>query len=168
MFDRVRGRIAGGLRALGLAAPDSADETATSRTAPAAPSPTPPKALGDPELAAQVYGRATDLWTSRAMDLFRERGVDARLVELSEGPAGSTAATLESRLSVLTQRARGPWIFVRGEPIGGFNQLDALDRIGQLQARALPPSERPKGPARRTQIVLMDGGTEEPPYGERR
>ena len=120
--------------------------------------------LGDPQKPAQVYGRATDLWTSRAVDLLRERSVAVEFVELeNEEHAG-----LDDRLVVETKHQRAPFVFLRGQFVGGFNQLDAIDRFGQLDERTAAPGSAPKSPATRTKIVLLAGGDDEPPYGESR
>ena len=123
---------------------------------PVAAAPRPPAValdqapLGNPAVAVQVFGKAGDLWTGRATRLFEERGVACQYVDLDAG----TELRLSERLTAQTRRTEPPWIFLRGEHIGGFHELDEIDRLGQLETRLLPPSERARDPRGRTRIVI--------------
>ncbi len=41
----------------------------------------------------------------------------------------------EGRLIPETKQNTQPWMFLRGEFIGGFNALDEVYRLGQLESR---------------------------------
>jgi len=180
MFDRVREKLAGRLRSLlypeNTRAASAGEPRSTSspvvaigtpevvvNAAAAAKGPLAHGVLGDAKKAAQVYGRATDLWTSRVVDLLKQRGVDCEVVELDD----ADSAGLDDRLVAETKQQRAPYVFLRGQFVGGFNQLDAIDRVGQLAERVAAPGSAPKNPAMRTKIVLL-AGDDETPYGERR
>ena len=84
--------------------------------------------LGDAGKAAQVYGRKTDTWTNRVTDLFDSKQVRYDFVELDD----EKNAALPDRLVSETKRNLTPYVFVRGQYVGGFNAVDELERLGQL------------------------------------
>jgi glutaredoxin len=88
----------------------------------------PPQPLGDVSKAAQVYGRKTDTWTNRVTDLFDGKQVVYDFVDLDE----PKHAALPDRLVSETKRNLTPYVFVRGRYLGGFNAVDELERLGQL------------------------------------
>ncbi len=106
--------------------------------------------LGDEALAAQVFGREGDLWTGRARRLLEERGVAFLYVDLE----GASDLRLLERLTEQTRRNEAPWIFLRGRHVGGFHELDEIERLGQLDEMLLPERERGKGPRGRTRVVI--------------
>ena len=63
-----------------------------------------------------------------AKSLLTKRGIDYREVNLAHDPDGR--GTLER----LTGRFTFPQIVIGDEPIGGFDELAALDRSGRLRA----------------------------------
>jgi glutaredoxin len=117
--------------------------------------------LGDPDKAAQLFGRGTDPWTGRSLQLLTDRVIEHDFVDLeSEG-----GLKIETRLIGETKQNDGPYVYLRGEFIGGFNALHELDRLGQLEVRTLPESER-NASRGRTRIVVAPRGPEERPVGE--
>jgi glutaredoxin 3 len=120
------------------------------------------KPLGKPELPAQVFGRGSDPWTGRALQLFTDRDVEHEFVDLeSEG-----GVQIEAQLISETNQPSPPYVYIRGEHIGGFNALSEIDRLGQLEEMVLPPEQR--GQARgRTRIVIERRGGDEVAPGER-
>jgi glutaredoxin len=113
------------------------------------------KPLADPKVAAIIYGRETDLWTGRATRLFEERKVTYLYIDLeSDDGAQGAHFRLYERLVRETKRNDPPWVFIRGKLIGGYHELDELDRLGQLETMLLPPGDRPKDPRGRTRIVI--------------
>lgn len=146
---RVRG---GEDAALAVDSQRSAREAAIARQTAEAPPPTAAElaarrsdALGDPEVAAQVYGRASCPWTGRAQSLLNDAKVDYDFVDLDD----PDHAHLEGRLVGQTRQNTTPWVFLRGEFVGGYHELDEIARLGQLDARTLPRDRRPPAdPAR--------------------
>lgn len=65
----------------------------------------------------------------RAKHLLQKKGVQYREVDISRDPAERLA------LMERTQRRTVPQIFINGEHIGGCDELYALERAGQLDAR---------------------------------
>ncbi len=96
-------------------------------------------ALGNPELSAQIYGRTSCPWTGRAITLLEKRKVDYDYVDLDDD---ELASRFETRLVAETKQNTVPYVFVRGDFIGGFNALDELERLGQLEVALLPAAER--------------------------
>ncbi len=126
------------------------------------PTETAKKPLGKPELPAQVFGRGTDPWTGRALQLFVDREIEHEFVDL-EAEGG---AQLEAQLMNETKQPNPPYIYLRGEHAGGFNALSEMDRLGQLEEMVKPPEER--GQTRgRTRIVIGKRGGDEAVPGER-
>lgn len=118
---------------------------------PAVAKPPPPQEvpLGDPSFAAQIYGKRTDMWTGRAVRLFQDLGIDARFINIED----PEHVGLEMKLVRDTKQYEVPWVFLRGEFIGGYNALDEIQRLGKLEERTLPPGERP---AQRKSRVRID------------
>ena len=63
-----------------------------------------------------------------AKSLLLKRGVDFEEVNLGEHPE------LQEELAEVTGMTSFPQIIVDGEPLGGFNELRAADRSGELAA----------------------------------
>jgi len=126
--------------------------------AAAASEPDPP--LAKPELPAQIYGRATDPWTTRSAQLLRDRGIEHEMVDL-EGEGG---LQLEARLMRETGQQAAPFVYLRGELVGGFNALNEIDRLGQLEHMCTPAEERKQG---RVRVEIARRGGDDVPPGER-
>lgn len=105
-------------------------------------------ALGDPNKPVQVYGSRTCPWTGRSQALLEREDVEFDYIDL-DSPEGMKVA---DRLGPETGHNTEPWIFVRGQFLGGYNALDELARLGQLQVRALGESAR-RG---RTRVVVAE------------
>jgi glutaredoxin len=119
------------------------------------------KPLAKPELPAQVFGRGTDPWTGRALQLLSDRDIVHEFVDLeAEGGMG-----IETQLVRETKQHDAPYVFLRGEFLGGFNALSELDRLGQLEERVKSPEEREAQPGR-VRIVVPTRGAEARPVGE--
>ena len=103
--------------------------------APAAPAERP---LGDPGLVAQIYGKRTCMWSGRVQRIFQDLGMPARFIELDD----PDQLGVESRLVKETKRYETPYVYVRGEYVGGFQAVDELLRLGELEIRALPADQR--------------------------
>ncbi len=154
-------------------APDNAPATEEPSGGPTRVGPLPPvertattekpeRPIGKPLLAAQVFGRGTDPWTLRALQLFEERGIECELVDL-EAEGGES---FEVRLVRETHHPSSPFIYLRGDYVGGFNALNELDRLGQLDELVKTPEERAAAGGRRRIVVPKRSGDDLAP-GER-
>jgi glutaredoxin 3 len=85
-----------------------------------APAPRRPKVV--------VYTTPWCGYCGRAKDLLRRKGVEFDEVDLSRDHALAESVALRSG------RRTVPQVFVDGEPHGGFEELAALDRRGELDA----------------------------------
>lgn len=117
--------------------------------------------LGDPEKPAQIYGDGTDPWTGRCLQLLEDQDIEHGFVDLESDESGKLAP----RLVRETKQNAGPYVFLRGEFIGGFNALDEISRLGQLEVRtAAERDDRAVGGVR---IVIPSRTENEAPPGER-
>lgn len=125
-----------------------------------APTPPPPQEapLGDPAIAVQIYGKRTDMWSGRAVRLFQDLGIDARFINIED----PELVGLEMKLVRDTKQYEVPWVFLRGEFVGGFNAVDELHRLGHLEERTLPPDERPAKRKSRIRIEAPPAPSEKP------
>ncbi len=94
-----------------------------------APTAEPP--IGDPKLAAQIFGKRTDPVSGRVVQLFREKGIDAKFVNL-EDPANEI---LEKQLIRETKQYELPYVYLRGVFLGGFEKVTDVVREGKLESR---------------------------------
>ncbi|HZO15732.1 MAG TPA: glutaredoxin [Polyangiaceae bacterium] len=147
---RLRERIVG--RDDDFAAPDPENNDSPFESAEAEEAP-----LGKPQLPAQVFGRGTDPWTGRTLQLLADRQVEHEFVDL-EAEGG---LKIHSQLVRETKQNEAPYVFLRGEFIGGFNALSEIERLGQLEAR-LDPNQT-QG---RVRIVIPTRREDERPAGE--
>lgn len=115
---------------------------ATAPVAPAAAAKALPLGLGDPARAVQIFGRASCPWSGRAVALVERARLEHSYFDLSG--YGSDAVLRE--LVQETKQDTVPYIYVRGRFIGGYNALDELYRLGQLEYLALPEPERAQHP----------------------
>ena len=78
----------------------------------------------------EVYSSIFCPYCARAKSLLERKGVDFETIDVMEQPA---------RRDEMVKRAGGrtsvPQIFINGEHIGGSDDLHALDRAGQLDAK---------------------------------
>lgn len=125
------------------------------RAAVAAPTVTPLKKserpLGDPELKAQIYGKKSCPWTGRAITLLEKHKVDYDYVNLEE----PEYETLHPRLATETKQTTVPYVYLRGQFIGGFNSLSEVERLGQLEVALMTPEERKAAPAHLRMIEIV-------------
>lgn len=99
------------------AAPAGSNALKGEGEAATAPPKEPP--LGDPELAAQVYGKRTCEWSGRAVQLLREKGIEARFINIDE-PENQH---LEVKLVAATKHYTLPYVYLDGVFIGGYDAL---------------------------------------------
>jgi glutaredoxin len=128
---------------------------ADARAAVAAPTPAAPKKgerpLGDPSIKAQIYGKKSCPWSGRAISLFEKRKVDFDLIDLEE----PEHEALFPRLIGETKQNTVPYVFLRGVFVGGFNALNEIDRLGQLEVALMTAEERAAAPAHLRNVEIV-------------
>jgi glutaredoxin len=131
------------------------------RAAVAAPTPAAkPKdsgALGDPAIKAQIYGKKSDPWTGRAITLLERNKVDFDNIDLEEPEHESKLV----RLTNETKQHTVPFIYLRGQFIGGFNALAEIERLGQLEYALMSAEERASVPAHARFEIVPRPNTDE-------
>lgn len=154
---RLRDRIAPPERSLDeIPTPEQNDSPFLSTEA----EPEEDEPLADASRPAQVFGPGTDPWTGRCLRILADRDIDHDFVDLEdEGGLG-----IETRLVRQTGQQAAPYIFLRGELIGGFDALNEIERLGQLEEMVKPPDERQKG---RVRIQIAKRGEDGLRPGER-
>lgn len=108
---------------------------------PVAPRPVvkpPPAGLGDPERPVQVFGRRSCPWSGRVLALLESNRIEHGYFDLDAYGAESVLRELKLE----TKQDTVPFVFVRGRFIGGYNALDELHRLGQLEYLTLSDAER--------------------------
>lgn len=77
----------------------------------------------------EIYATQSCPYCHAARGLLSRKGVDFDLIDVGRDPA---------RRAEMTQRANGrrtvPQIFIDGQPVGGSDDIHALDRAGKLDA----------------------------------
>jgi glutaredoxin len=122
--------------------------------AAAAPSPSAapaaPKGLGDPSIKAQIYGRKSCAWTGRSITILEKHKVDFDFLDLDDSDH-------ENKLPALireTHQNTVPYIYLRGQFVGGFNALAEIERLGQLEFALMTAAERAAQPEHVRNIVI--------------
>jgi len=108
------------------------------------------KALGDPSIKAQIYGRKSCAWTGRAITVLEKNKIDHDFVDMDEPEYDP----LQLRLINETKQHTVPYIYLRGHFIGGFNALAEVERLGQLEVALMTPEERAAAPAHLRNVVI--------------
>ncbi len=80
-------------------------------------------------LHVEIYTQAWCPYCTRALNLLERKGVAIREIA---APPGSAARAEAARRSA--GRSSVPQIFIDGRHIGGSDELDALNRAGELDA----------------------------------
>jgi glutaredoxin 3 len=109
------------------------------------------KGFGDPSLKAQIFGKKSCPWTGRAITLLERKKVDFDYLDLEE-PEHEVKLM---PLALETKQNTVPYIYLRGQFIGGFNALSEIDRLGQLDIAMMSPEENAKAPAHQKQVVIV-------------
>ena len=109
------------------------------------------KALGDPGIKAQIYGKKSCPWTGRAITLLERHKVDFDYVDLEEPEheAKLPALALETKQNTV------PYVYLRGQFIGGFNALSEVERLGQLEVAMMTKEERAAAPAHLRSVEIV-------------
>lgn len=107
--------------------------------------------LGDPTLPAQIYGKKSCPWTGRAITLLEKHKVDYDYLNLEE----PEYEILHPKLSTATKQTTVPYVYLRGQFIGGFNALSEIERLGQLEVALMTPEERKSAPAHLKMVEVV-------------
>ena len=137
---KVRDRVAEKLAALKEPPPPTMRSKVT--VAPRAAVKPPPVGLGDPGRAAQVFGRASCPWSGRVVALLESARVEYSYFDLD----GYGSDTVLRELKLETKQETVPYVYIRGRFLGGYNALDEIHRLGQLDYLSLSDAERAKHP----------------------
>jgi glutaredoxin len=132
------------------------------RAAAAAPTPAakPDAAkvgFGDPSIKAQVFGKKSDPWTGRAITILERLKVDFDNVDLEEPEHEAKLVPLSNE----TKQHTVPFIYLRGQFIGGYNALAEIERLGQLDYALMTKEEREKVPAHARFEIVPRPNTDE-------
>jgi glutaredoxin len=107
--------------------------------------------LGDPSIKAQIFGKRSCPWSGRAITLLERHKVDFDFVDLEE-PEHEPKLV---RLAFDTKQQTVPFVFLRGQFIGGFNALSEIERLGQLEVALMSAEERAAAPAHQRSVVIV-------------
>jgi glutaredoxin len=119
--------------------------------------------LGDPGLPAQVYGKESCPWSGRARTLLDKLNVDYDFIDLDE----DENMYLSDKLIPETRQNTVPFVYVRGEFVGGFNALSELARLGQLEYALMSPEEKANAnPALKKVVITARPNSDETAPGE--
>lgn len=141
------------------------------RKAAAAPSPAPKSkqhdastGFGNAELKAQIFGKKSCPWTGRAITLLERHKLDYDYIDLEEPEHEAKLLPLSNE----TKQHTVPFIYLRGQFIGGFNALAEIERLGQLEFALMTKAEREAAPPhlRKIEIVARPNTDEEVPAEE--
>jgi glutaredoxin 3 len=133
-----------------------ADAKAAHVAAVAAPTPAKKedpakKGFGDPSIKAQIFGKKSCPWSGRAITLMERHKVDFDWVDLEE-PEHEAKAT---GLALETKQNTVPYVYLRGQFIGGFNALSEVERLGQLEVALMSKEERANAPAHLKAVEIV-------------
>lgn len=132
------------------AAAAAAARRAAAAAATATGAPQRAAGFGDPSIKAQIYGKKSCPWSGRAITLLERHKVDFDLIDLEEPEheAKLTGLTLETKQHTV------PFVYLRGQFVGGFNALSEIERLGQLDAALMTVEERAAAPPHQRGVVI--------------
>lgn len=114
--------------------------------------------FGDPSIKAQIFGKKSDPWTGRSITILEKHKVDFDNVDLEEPEHEAKLVPLSNE----TKQHTVPFIYLRGQFIGGFNALAEIERLGQLEYALMSAEEREKVPAHARFEIVPRPNTDEP------
>ena len=120
--------------------------------------------FGDPSLKAQIFGKKSCPWTGRAITLLERHKLDYDYIDLEEPEHEAKLVPLANE----TRQHTVPYIYLRGQFIGGFNALAEIERLGQLEFALMTKAERDAAPphVKKIEIVARPNTDEEVPAEE--
>jgi glutaredoxin 3 len=120
-----------------------AQRKAVAAPTPAATTHDASKGFGNPDLKAQIFGKKSCPWTGRAITLLERHKLDYDYIDLEEPEHENKIVPLANE----TKQHTVPFIYLRGQFIGGFNALAEIERLGQLEFALMTKAERDAAPA---------------------
>jgi glutaredoxin len=106
---------------------------------------------GDAAIKAQIFGKKSCPWSGRAITLLEKHKVDYDFVDLEEPEHETKLAPL----IIETNQATVPFVYLRGQFIGGFNALSEVERLGQLEFALMSKDERANAPAHLKMVEIV-------------
>ncbi len=113
--------------------------------------------LGNGALKAQIFGKKSCPWSGRAITLLEKHKVDYDFVDLEEPEHESKLLRLINE----TKQHTVPFVYMRGQFVGGFNALAEIERLGQLEFALMTPDERANVPAHARFEIVPRPNTDE-------
>ena len=113
--------------------------------------------FGDPGIKAQIYGKKSCPWTGRAITVLERNKVDFDFIDLEEPEHEEKLVPLANE----TKQHTVPFVFLRGQFIGGFNALAEIERLGQLEYALMSKEERERAPAHTHVEIVPRPNTDE-------
>lgn len=107
--------------------------------------------FGNAEIKAQIYGKKSCPWTGRAITVLERHKVDFDFVDLEEPEHEGKLVPLSNE----TKQQTVPFIYLRGQFIGGFNALAEIERLGQLEVALMTKEERAKLPEHQRNVEIV-------------
>jgi glutaredoxin len=107
--------------------------------------------LGDAGIKAQIYGKKSCAWTGRSITIFERLKIDHDFVDLDE----PEHEPLLLRLINETKQHTVPYVYLRGQFIGGYNALAEIERLGQMDVALMSAEEKAKAPAHLRSVVIV-------------
>jgi len=107
--------------------------------------------FGDPSIKAQIYGRKSCPWTGRAITLLEKHKVDYDFVDLDDPEQEPKLVKLSNE----TKQHTVPFVYLRGQFVGGFNALSEIERLGQLDVALMSKEERANAPAHLRSVEIV-------------
>ena len=103
-----------------------------------------------PAIKAQIFGKRSCPWTGRAITLLERHKVDFDFVDLEEPEHEAKLP----RLAAETKQNTVPFVYLRGQFVGGFNALSEIERLGQLEAALMTAAERAAAPPHLRNVAI--------------
>ena len=109
------------------------------------------------------FGKKSDPWTGRAITILERNKVDFDFVDTEEPEHEAKLVPLANE----TKQHTVPFIYLRGQFIGGFNALAEIERLGQLEYALMTAAEREKVPPHARFEIVSRPNTDEVVSGRR-
>src|SRR5690606_18599269 len=95
--------------------------------------------------------KKSDPWTGRAITILERNKVDFDFADLEEPEHESKHVPLTNE----TKQHTVPFVYLRGQFIGGFKALAQNERLGQLEHALMTPEDPDNAPEHLRNIVIV-------------
>jgi len=109
------------------------------------------KGFGNADIKAQIFGKKSCPWSGRAITVLERNKVDFDFVDLEEPEHEPKLGGLQLE----TKQHTVPFVYLRGQFIGGFNALAEIERLGQLEFALMTKDERANAAAHLRNIEIV-------------